>query len=225
MAVSRIQNKIIRITVLILITCIFITGCGVGVEPAQAHNPVIVWLGDSLTQGSLGDDGDNYIGAPPLKLMEDYDLTVEGYGFYGNTTHDVLWRYEDPSQENQTIDPDKVYIFWLGSNDWVIGGEPNCDTGKVTAELDDFINKGNIDKYIIMGTTARYELKEEMNGQPMYDIINDGLKSHYGDNYMDVAGIIGDDGYGPDNIHLKQDGYDRVAEAVYEKLKDLGYIK
>lgn len=188
-------------------------------------NPTIVWLGDSLTQGSLGDEYDNLIGAPCVILMNNYNLNVEGYGFYGNNTGAVLWRYTDETQENQVRDPAKVYIFWLGSNDWVIDGQPNTDAESVITRLDDFISYGKIDKYIIMGTTARYELRVQESGKPMYEIINDKLENHYKNHYMDVIDIIGDDGYGPDEIHLKAKTYEDVAQMVYNKLIEMGYIK
>lgn len=188
-------------------------------------NPVIVWLGDSLTQGSLGDDGDNYIGAPPIILKAKYGLEIEGYGFYGNTTNDVLWRYCDETQENQQIDPDKVYIFWLGLNDWVIDHVPNTDSQKVIDRLDNFIIGGKVDKYIVMGPTKRIELRETVNNQPMYDIINEAMKEHYGKHYMEVVDLISLDDFGPDGIHLKKETYEKVAEAVYKRLCDDGYIK
>lgn len=195
------------------------------IKSDEIDNPTIVWLGDSLTQGSLGDEYDNLIGAPCVILMNKYGLAVEGYGFYGNNTNDVLWRYKDETQENQTVDNNKVYIFWLGSNDWVVGGEPNTDAQSVIAKLDEFINNGKLDKYIIMGTTARYELRVEEDGKLMYEIINDELENHYKEHYMDVIDIIGEDGYGPDNIHLTAPTYEKVAEMVYNRLLEMGYIK
>ena len=194
-------------------------------EVSTENNPSIVWLGDSLTQGSLGDEYDNLPGAPCVLLMNKHGLDVDGYGFYGYDTGTVLWCYKDEERENQTVDPKKVYIFWLGSNDWVVAGEPNTDAESVITKLDDFINNGQLDKYIVMGTTARYELRVEEDGQFMYEIINDKLKNHYKEHYMDVIDIIGDDGYGPDQIHLKASTYEKVSEMVYNKLIDMGYVK
>ena len=179
----------------------------------------IVWLGDSLTQGSLGDDNDNLAGAPYEKLKTLVDVPVEGHGFYGWNTHDVLWAYTAKEQLGQIADPHKTYIFWLGSNDWVVDGEPNTDTAPVIKEIDRFLHlEGNIPNYIVIGTTSRHRLKD------LYLPINADLEEHYKEHYMDVIDIINWYGYSPDKTHLSQECYDAVAEAVYEKLKDLGYI-
>ncbi|MBR6158915.1 MAG: hypothetical protein IKQ40_01340, partial [Lachnospiraceae bacterium] len=119
-----------------------------GAETAEAetagNEPVkgqpIVWLGDSLTQGSLGDDNDNLPGAPYEKLKTLVDVPVEGHGYYGWNTHDVLWVYTDKSQLGQMADPHKTYIFWLGSNDWVVDDEPNAETAPVINEIDRFLH-------------------------------------------------------------------------------------
>lgn len=184
-----------------------------------AKSKKIVWLGDSLTQGSLGDDNDNLANAPYEKLKTMTSVPVEGYGLYGYKTNTIFWVYVDGDHYNQEVDPDNTYIFWVGSNDWVVDGVPNADTAPVISQIDDFLTKfGTIDKYIVIGTTSRYELGD------MYKSINKDLAAHYGDHYLDVIDIINKYGYGSDNIHLTQATYDAVAKAVYEKLKQLGYI-
>ena len=178
----------------------------------------IVWLGDSLTQGSLGDDNDNLANAPYEKLRKMVSVPVEGYGMYGYNTHDIFWVYTDESQLNQKIDPDKAYIFWVGSNDWAPADSVNSDTAPVIAEIDSFIARGGLKNYIVLGTTSRWRLGD------LYIPINNDLAAHYGSHYMDVIDIINKYGYSPDNTHLSQESYDAIAAAVYEKLKALGYI-
>ena len=179
----------------------------------------IVWLGDSLTQGSLGGNNDNLPNAPYEKLKHLVNVPVEGYGIYGACTHDIFWLYLDEGHYNQEPDPDKVYVFWVGSNDWVADGVPNTDTSKVIGEIDTFIKReSGVKNYIVIGTTSRYELGD------MYIPINKELSAHYGNHYMDVIDIINKYGYSSDNIHLSQESYDAIAAAVYDKLKSLGYI-
>lgn len=180
----------------------------------------IVWLGDSLTQGSLGDDNDNLANAPYEKLKKMVNVPVEGYGMYGFNTHDVLWVYTDKDHYNQIADPDKTYIFWLGSNDWVTSEAINSNTEPVIKEIDRFLNleDGGIQDYIVLGTTSRWRLGD------LYIPINNDLAEHYGEHYMDVIDIINKYGYSSDNTHLSQESYDAIAAAVYEKLKTLGYI-
>ncbi|MBO4903867.1 MAG: SGNH/GDSL hydrolase family protein, partial [Lachnospiraceae bacterium] len=179
----------------------------------------IVWLGDSLTQGSLGDDNDNLANAPYVKLQSLVPDKVEGYGLYGYNTHDIFWVYRDENHYHQSVDPNKIYIFWVGSNDWCpIDGE-NTNTAPVIAEIDSFLQSGGVKDYIVMGTTQRWRL-----GLERAQIINAALASHYGSHYMDVIDIIARNGFSEDNTHLSQASYDAIAEAVYDKLKELGYI-
>lgn len=182
-------------------------------------NQPIVWLGDSLTQGSLGDDNDNLANAPYERLKKRVNVPVEGYGMYGYTTHEVLWTYTDAAHLNQKADPNKTYIFWLGSCDWAPPDSVNSNTAPVIKEIDRFINlDGGIKNYIVIGTTSRWRLGD------LYIPINKDLAAHYGVHYMDVIDIINKYGYSEDNTHLSQASYDAIADAVYNKLKSLGYI-
>ncbi len=181
----------------------------------------VVWLGDSLTQGSLGDDNDNLANAPYVKLQSMIPNKVEGYGLYGYPTHDIFWVYKDEGHYNQTVDPDKIYIFWVGSNDWCpIDGE-NTNTAPVIAEIDSFLASynGKVNDYIVIGTTQRWRL-----GLERAQIINADLKAHYGSHYLEVTDIIAKNGFSSDNTHLSQASYDAIAAAVANKLKALGYI-
>ncbi|MBQ6319594.1 MAG: SGNH/GDSL hydrolase family protein [Lachnospiraceae bacterium] len=186
----------------------------------QIQSKAIVWLGDSLTQGSLGDNNDNLENAPYEKLQKMVNIPVEGYGMYGFNTHDAIWTYTDEEHYNQIADPEKIYIFWLGSNDWVTDDGINSNTEPVIKEIDRFLNleDGGIQNYIVLGTTSRWRLED------LYIPINKDLADHYGEHYMDVIDIINKYGYSPDNTHLSQESYNAIAVAVYEKLKELGYL-
>lgn len=189
-------------------------------ETGDAARPkAIVWLGDSLTQGSLGDEDDNLANAPYVRLSRKTDIPVEGYGFYGHNTHDIFWMYKDEKHCNQEIDPDKVYIFWVGSCDWCPDEGPNANTAPVIAQIDEFLSQyGGVKNYIVIGTTSRWRLGD------LYVPINKDLAAHYGVHYMDCIDIINKYGYSEDNTHLSQASYDSIADAVYDKLKALGYI-
>ena len=189
-------------------------------ESGKLTGQPIVWLGDSLTQGSLGDKDDNLENAPYERLKSLVDVPVFGLGEYGHTTHEVLWEYCDSDHYDQAADPDKTYIFWLGSNDWVTGDGANSDTKPVIDEIDGFLDAydGAIRNYIVIGTTSRYEIGDH------YIDINKDLADHYGEHYLDVIDIIDKYGYVEDKTHLTQASYDAVADAVFEKLKELKYI-
>lgn len=179
--------------------------------------PDYVWLGDSLSQGSLGHRDDNLDNAPYLRLQSTLERAVEGYGLYGERTNFILNTYL--SRHANTVDPGKVYIFWVGSNDWVIDGKPNGNTAPVIRQIDAFLQKGRTaGKYIVIGTTKRHRLVDYYVG------INKDLKDHYKDHYLDVIDIIDNaGGFGPDRTHLTQSAYDAVADAVYAKMQEMGY--
>ncbi|MCR5831061.1 MAG: SGNH/GDSL hydrolase family protein [Lachnospiraceae bacterium] len=188
-------------------------------DTSDPKTKAIVWLGDSLTQGSLGDNNDNLPGAPYETLKKFVNVPVEGYGLYGTNTHDIFWAYRDEDHFNQKVDPDKTYIFWVGSCDWCPDEGANANTAPVIAEIDNFIaQNGGVKNYIVIGTTSRHRLGD------LYIPINKDLAAHYGQHYMDCIDIINQYGYSPDRTHLSQATYDAVAKAVYEKLKTLGYI-
>ena len=73
----------------------------------DADKPQIVWIGDSLTQGSLGDDNHNMDNpqAPWRVLGEISGWDVSGAGFSGYKTHAIFWAY---GEYNGMKDPDIV---------------------------------------------------------------------------------------------------------------------
>lgn len=168
--------------------------------------PRVIWLGDSLTQGSLGDDNGNVNNpqAPWRVVASKYGIDIIGYGYYGHNTHDLLWRYgEDGGKKNS----ENIYVFWAGSNDFV-----NSENGinDVLYEINRFVEAGNIDKYIVMGTTDREAL-----GREKAVAINSMLKQAYGSKYLDILDYVE---FGPDQTHLTVNSYSRIADVVYNKI-------
>ena len=178
------------------------------VSGSDTDMPVIVWLGDSLTQGSLGDDNHNKDNpqAPWRVLADISGWSVEGYGYYGYNTHDILWKFGEDGGEK---DPSRIYIFWVGSNDFY-ASPANIDN--VIEEIDSFMEKGNLDKYLVLGTTNRGDMDPDA-----YKEINRQFAETYGDNYLDIMPVE----YGYDGVHLTEASYKAVAEAVYDKLREL----
>lgn len=188
--------------------------------------PTIVWLGDSLTQGSLGERNDNIPNAPYERLKKLVaPIPVEGYGLYGYDTYyifDTYYIYKgylDEWNNYHGVDINNIYVIWVGSNDWVNSGKANSETQPVINEIDKFLTDfGDVEKYVVIGTTSRYEIGD------LYLSINNDLRAHYGEHYLDIISVIDEYGYSEDQVHLSQASYDAVAEAVFRKLKTLGYI-
>lgn len=172
----------------------------------------VIWLGDSLTQGSLGDDNHNKDNpqAPWRVLGEISGRNVTGVGFYGYTAHDIFWAY---GEYDGIKDPDITYVYWVGSNDF----HDSPDNIKyVIEETDRFNANAGITKYLMLGTTNRGDMDPNA-----YIGINKGLEDHYGDRYLDIMPYVE---FGPDSVHLTEASYRSIAEAVYNKLLSMNYL-
>ena len=173
-------------------------------EPSEL--PPIIWLGDSLTQGSLGDDNGNVNNpqAPWRVIKANHGIDIAGYGYYAYTTHDIFWKY---GEDGGKKDSSKIYIFWVGANDFVLSDTAIND---VIGEINRFVEAGNITKYIVVGTTDR-----ELLGHDKAVAINQTFKSTYGSKYIDILKYIE---FGPDGTHLTANSYAMIGEAVYQKV-------
>lgn len=169
----------------------------------------VVWIGDSLSQGSLGDNNFNKNNPQaPWRVLGDISgWEVWGAGFYGYNTSDILWAY---SEYNGIRDPGYIYVFWVGSNDF---RESPDNVDSVIEQTDSFITNNSIDKYLILGTTNRGDMDPNA-----YIGINRRLSERYGDRYLDIMPYVK---YGYDGVHLTEDSYAAIAEAVYQKLTQL----
>lgn len=131
-----------------------------------------------------------------------------------------------------------IMVVWAGhNNDYVNGqGHMLIDT------IDKMIKYHGSDRYVVVGMTAERRA-------PAYKDINAALKEHYGDKFVDAQPYLADParltelgitptakdleylskGWTPpsllaaDDLHLNQEGYDIIAELVYEKIVELGY--
>lgn len=185
-----------------------------GEETSEADLPnKIVWIGDSLSQGSLGDDNFNKDNpwAPYYALQNHVDIPVDGYGYYGYVSHDCLWKF---GQDGGVKDPNTLYIFWVGSNDFREGVK---ETDTVIYEIDNFLANGNLTRYLVLGTTNREEIRD--NGE--YVEINNKLAEYYKDRFLDIMPYVE---FGPDMLHLTKESYTKVGDAVYEKLHSIGEL-
>lgn len=172
----------------------------------------VIWIGDSLTQGSLGDDNHNKNNpqAPWRVLGEISGKNVTGVGFYGYKTHDIFWAY---GEYDGIKDPNITYVYWVGSNDF----HDSPDNIKyVIEETDRFNSNAGITKYIMLGTTNRGDMDPNA-----YISINKGLEDYYGDRYLDIMPYVE---FGPDGVHLTEASYRKIAGAVYDKLRSMGYL-
>ena len=167
----------------------------------------IIWLGDSLTQGSLGEDNknENNPHAPWRVLGEISGLNVTGCGFYGHRACEIFWLYD---KYNGVRDPRITYVYWVGSNDFFDSPD---NIKNVIEEIDRFNENTGITKYLVLGTTNRGDMDPNA-----YIGINKVFEETYGDRYLDIMPFVE---FGSDGVHLTEASYRKVAEAVWEKLR------
>ena len=68
----------------------------------------------------------------------------------------------------------------------------------------------------MLGTTNRSDMDPNA-----YIGINKGLEDYYGDRYLDIMPYVE---FGPDGVHLTEASYRKIAGAVYDKLRSMGYL-
>ena len=114
---------------------------------------------------------------------------------------------------NGIMDPDVVYVYWVGSNDCFDSPD---NVKSVIEETDRFNDKAGITRFIMLGTTNRTDMPDSS-----CEIFNKALSEHYGDRYLDIIPYVE---FGPDGVHLTEESYAAVAAAAHEKLKAMDYI-
>jgi lysophospholipase L1-like esterase len=192
---------------------------------------MILCLGDSLTSGYQSSTGYGYISYHPyteilgnlLSKKRDIlgiDFSVLNKGVNGDTTSGMLERFRSVEAEK----PD-IVIIWGGINDLYRGRSPE-DTMLNLKEL--FRRCLDIAaEPIACSVTSTREL------QSLNEVIrhlNNLIETHCiekGFMFIDLYEATSDENgklissYSDDGIHLSKAGYQRVAETIFNKLKNL----
>lgn len=138
---------------------------------------------------------------------------------------------------------DDILVIWAGSND---GIESEENIPSLAKKIDEMIAFQNTDKYVVVSLTSRHARI------PLVDKINDNLKNHFGDHYLDLRSYMVDNALNQLNIEptdldkkaieirdvpyslrfsLEEDEnhgnayfYSIAGEQIYKKLQELGYL-
>lgn len=174
----------------------------------------IVAFGDSLTYGYNLPETDSYPSALQSLLKS---VDVINYGVSGNTTEDGLRRIDEMLQEEEP----NLVILSLGGNDFL----RNIKTEKTISNLEKMIDKikNNGSEVILLPVPNPSYFKKivaritGLNDSPIYAEIAERKKVPIVDNIF--SDILVKDKYKIDFIHLNKEGYQLVAEKIYEELK------
>ncbi len=188
---------------------------------AAKGNVDLVFIGDSITQGWEGRGKEVwqefYADRKPLNL-----------GFGGDRTEHVVWRMTYGNLGN--IKP-KVAVMMIGTNNT---GHSMQDPEQVAEGVESILEilhqKIPDTKILLLGVFPRGQSpfdKMRQNNVALNQIIRrlaDGKNVHYmdiGDAFLEADKTLSKD-IMPDLLHLNKEGYQRWAEAIEPKLKELG---
>jgi lysophospholipase L1-like esterase len=196
------------------------------VEQSKAGNIDVAFIGDSITQGWEG---------PGKQAWEKNfaPLKAGNYGIGGDQTQHVLWRLTE-GKELGGINP-KVAVMMIGTNNIAGASAKDIATG-VEAIVKELRKQKPEIKVLLLavfpraakGTKEAKITAEQL--QPKVGEINKLLSGMADDKnvfYMDINKVFLEEDGGmtkeimPDYLHLSPKGYDRWAEAILPKVKEL----
>lgn len=197
------------------------------VEQSKAGDVQVAFIGDSITQGWEGNGKEAWAKHfAPLK--------AGNYGIGGDSTQHVLWRVTE-GKELEGISP-KVAVMMIGTNN-TRNNSPDEIAAGVEAIIKELRKQKPELKVILLAvfprTTVFNPPKDKVSAgelMPKINEINERI-AKFGDDknvfYMDINKIFLDDDGGMsksimyDYLHLSAKGYERWAEAIEPKVKEL----
>jgi len=197
------------------------------VEQSKAGNIDVAFIGDSITQGWEGAGKEAWAKHfAPLK--------AGNYGIGGDQTQHVLWRLTE-GKELEGINP-KVAVMMIGTNNTGANSAKDIAAGveSIVKELRKQKPEIKVLLLAVFPRSTKWGLKETKitaeQLQPKIGEINKLLSKMADDKhvyYMDINKVFLEEDGGmtkeimPDYLHLSSKGYDRWAEAILPKLKEL----
>jgi len=197
------------------------------VAQSKAGNVDVAFIGDSITQGWEGNGKQAW-------AKEFAPLKSGNYGIGGDQTQHVLWRITE-GKELEGISP-KVAVMMIGTNN-----TRNSNADEIAAGVEAIIKELRKQKpelkiillAVFPRTTVFNPPKDKVSaGELMTKIneINERIAKFGHDKnvfYMDINKVFLDDDGGMsksimyDYLHLSPKGYERWAEAILPKVKEL----
>ena len=196
-----------HLLVTLVLTAVFLSGCGSSVKNTGSRGTQIICFGDSITYGQGARDGEDY----PSRLREMVERDVINAGIPGETTEEGLRRIKE-----DVLDGDPyLVIIEFGANDY-FRKVPEKD---MLDNLEQMIS-------LVQQEGAMVAVCDVSGASVMgvYDIYHDELKRLAGRKgaifipYL-MKGILQDPGLKSDPIHPNAKGYKVIAERVYKAIK------
>ncbi|MFH0985509.1 MAG: GDSL-type esterase/lipase family protein [Candidatus Omnitrophota bacterium] len=189
-----------------LLALVVLCGCEAKVTNRDSRGTEIVCFGDSLTFGFGAGKGEDY----PSVLRTRTKLPVFNAGVLGDTTQSALVRLE---KDVFPHDP-KIVIITLGGNDVLRA----VDWRETLANAEKIIDRIQKRGAVVVWAAVRTGI--------LNDPILDGLKKMATQKHFilipDILrGILFDPRYKYDQIHPNSDGYELMADRIFQQIKPL----
>lgn len=178
-------------------------------ENVKAPESSIVFVGDSITEFF------------PLKKYLGRDLPLLNRGIAGT---DTQWLLEHMKEQTLSVMPSKLFLM-IGVND--IG--KGRDQSEIIGNISELLNQIRINTYgseiflisiLPVNEDVKYAEKVKMRKNQVIKKVNNQLNEFLGVEFVDLYPILLDEEeqlseiYTTDGLHLNQDGYEKIAEAL-----------
>lgn len=193
----------------ILGSLLLLSSCANPQLSALSENDTILAFGDSLTAGYGVDAQQSY----PSILSELIQRKVINAGISGETTAQGLERFANKLEQHQP----KLVILMEGGNDF-LRNKPTEDTLNNLRQMVQQAQARNI-QVLLIGVPPK---KLFAGSHELYETLADELKIPLEDDI--IPSLILRPSMKSDYVHFNAKGYAALAEAIAEKLRELGAI-
>ena len=201
-------NTYIKTTAAIAIMAALL-GCGSpGLKPIPGDGTILAF-GDSLTVG-VGTTSEN---SYPSVLAALTGLTVINAGVSGETTDEGVLRLPE---ELDDAEPDMVIII-EGGNDLLQDRSHSAIKTNLKSMIETAQNRGV--QVVLIGVPQK---KLFSDCAPLYEELADEFQLVFDGTLL--GGLLRSPSLKSDYIHLNEKGYRKMAESIYELLKDNGAL-
>jgi lysophospholipase L1-like esterase len=175
--------------------------------------PEIVFLGDSLT----------YLWPDNLWKQAFASQGVFNYGFSGDTTGNLLWRFQNGGQQTRAA---KMYIVLIGTNDLTKGSSPEEVANGIRTIMQEILKDAPAAKIILIGLWPRGKNPDNPFRRKVADV-NSRIKSCEKlprVTFLDVGGLLLDPNgvltkeVSKDELHLTEEGYGKIVGPIKDAL-------
>ncbi|TQV88108.1 arylesterase [Aliikangiella coralliicola] len=194
----------------IYLLVIFLASCGSDkLEPLNSNDTILAF-GDSLTFGVGAEKNQSYPNA--LELLT--GLSVINAGISGETTSEGVKRFQAELNKHSP----KLVVLLEGGND-ILRNHNKTITKKNLASMIEMASVYGA-KVVLIGVP---EKKLFSNSAPFYAELADQYNLAFDDDIL--ADLLRSSEYKSDPIHLNSAGYQKLAEGIYQLLRDNGALQ